>query len=82
MRKINHKINVSYPGNYRLTVDFVIGDCWVEFFGLKGRFKRYDELIEKKLKLAEKYKIKLVAIYPEHLFSKNKLSEILATTRN
>jgi hypothetical protein len=81
-RKINHKINVSYPGNHKLTVDFVIGDYWVEFFGLSGKHKRYDELKEKKLKLAEKHKIKLVAIYPEHLFPKNKLSEILAIALN
>lgn len=78
-RKIKHKINVSYPGNHKLTADFVIGDCWIEFFGLSGRLKRYDELKEMKLELIKKHKIKLVAIYPEHLFPKNMLSEILAT---
>jgi len=78
-RKINHKINVSYPGNHGLTADFVIKNYWVEFFGLSGRHKRYDELKERKLKLIKKYKIKFVAIYPEHLFPKNMLSEILAT---
>lgn len=81
-RKINHKINASYPGNYKLTVDFVIGDYWIEFFGLSGGHKRYDELKEKKLELVKKHKIKFVAIYPKHLFPKNMLSEILAVVLN
>jgi hypothetical protein len=58
-RKIEHKINVSYPGNCGFTVDFKVGDYWVEFFGLSGEHKRYDELKEKKLKLIIKFNLRL-----------------------
>ena len=81
-RKINHKINIPYPGNHKLTVDFVIRDYWIEYFGLSGKHKRYDELKEKKLELVKAYGIKLIAVYPEHLFPKNILNDILVTARN
>jgi len=74
-RKIEHKRNVHYPGKDGLTVDFLINNHWIEFFGLRGEHKRYDELMEKKLKIAEKYRLKLTEIYPEDLFPKNRLSE-------
>lgn len=76
-RKIEHKINVSYPGNCRFTVDFKVGDYWVEFFGLSGGHKRYDELKNKKLNLAKKQDLKLLEIYPHHLFPTSYLDEEL-----
>jgi len=61
----------------KFTVDFKIGDYWVEFFGLKGKVKRYDELRARKLRLARRNNLKLIKIYPEDLFPKGKLSTIL-----
>lgn len=77
-RKIPHDINVSYPGSGGLTADFKVADYWIEFFGLSGEHKRYDELKEEKMKIAEKRKLKLIEIYPNHLFPKNKLSQTLS----
>jgi len=76
-RGIKHEINVPYPGNHGLTADFVVGEYWIEFFGLNGEHKRYDELKEKKLRLVKGHELKLIEIYPKHLFPKGKLDEIL-----
>lgn len=76
---IDHKRRIEYPGNHSLNVDFVVGDYWVEFFGLAGEHKRYDELRLEKIKLVEKYRLKLIEIYPNHLFPKNKLNQIFGS---
>lgn len=81
-RKIEHKRRVSYPGDYRLTADFMIGDYWIEFFGLFGEHKRYDQLRKLKLKLAKIYNLKLLEIYPQDLFPKNNLAKVLFTCIN
>lgn len=77
-RKIGHKRSVHYPGNDGLTSDFLLGDCWIEFFGLYGQHKKYDELRERKLKVVKKHELKLLEIYPEDLFPKSKLAEKFA----
>lgn len=71
-RNIKHTRNFPYPGSEGFTVDFKVGDFWIEFFGLSGGLKRYDELKERKLKLAKKYKLKIVEIYPKDVFSLSK----------
>lgn len=76
-RGIKHTINAPYPFGGGFTVDFKIDDYWIEFFGLNGQHKKYDELKKKKTKLAKKYKLKLIEIYPDHLFPKGRLSEVL-----
>lgn len=48
-----------------------LGHKLVEFFGLAGEHKRYDQLKKIKQKLAKKYKLNLLAIYPQDLFSNN-----------
>jgi hypothetical protein len=77
-RKIAHQRTIPYPGNPTLTVDFVIGENWIEFFGLRGEHRRYDELREEKLQLAKSFNLNLIELYPEHLFPKNTLSKTLA----
>ena len=57
--------------------DFKIGNHWLEFFGLDGQLKRYDELKEEKLKLIKKLNLKLVKIFPKDLFPKNHLDKVL-----
>ena len=76
-KRITHKINYPYPGNLSLTADFLIKNYWIEFFGLSGQLRRYDELKDLKLNLAERYDLKLIEIYPDHLFPKNKLDVVL-----
>ena len=77
-KKIKHKINYPYPGNKPFTVDFKIREYWVEFFGLTGQLKRYDQLKKEKEMVARKYGLKLIKIYPKDLFPKSKLDKILA----
>lgn len=77
-RKIIHERSVRYPGKDKLTVDFLVNGYWVEFFGLHGQHKRYDELRQLKLKVAQKFKLKLLEIYPKDLFPENKLEKVLS----
>ena len=81
-RKIKHEINVSYPGNDGFTVDFKVGKYWIEFFGLSGEHRKYDELKDRKLVLAKKQKLRLLEIYPRHLFPKSNLNEKLKMLMN
>lgn len=78
-RKIQHQINVPYPGNKSFTADFVVGDNWIEFFGLNGELAVYDRLKEKKLQMIKDFNLHLIAIYPQDLFPKSKLDKILAS---
>jgi hypothetical protein len=72
-RRIEHRINVPYPEKNSFTVDFKVGEYWIEYFGLSGEHKRYDELKEKKKELIKKYKISLIEVYPRHLYPNSKL---------
>jgi len=74
---IEHKRDVPYPGKNRFTCDFVIGNKWIEFFGLAGELKRYDLLKRRKLNLVRKHNINLIKLFPDDIFPKNKLSLIL-----
>lgn len=75
---ILHERNIPYPeGEY--SADFKIDDKWVEYFGLTGEHKRYDELRAIKQKLVRKYKISLIEIYPKDLYPHNKLAIILGS---
>lgn len=75
-RKIPHERNVSYP-NCKYTCDFKIGDTLVEFFGLSGELRSYDNYKKRKIQIARKNHIKLVSIYPQDLFPESRLDFIL-----
>jgi hypothetical protein len=74
-RNTKHERDIPYPGGQKLKVDFRVGKYWIEFFGLAGQHKRYDQLKRKKIRLAKKLKLDLVRIYPRDLFPKGKLNE-------
>lgn len=76
-RRISHKTHVFYPGSKSFRTDFVVNKYWIEFFGLAGVSKHYDELKERKLKLANNYNLNVIQIYPRDLFPKNKLIDLL-----
>lgn len=76
-KNIKHERNIKYPGNPKLTADFRTKRHWIEFFGLTGEIKEYDILIKRKRKLAKKYKLPFIAIYPKDLFPTNNLEKIL-----
>ena len=77
-KKIEHKINVPYPGSSGYTVDFLIKDWWIEFFGLSGGCRKYDKIVNKKFDLVKIHKLKFIEIYPRHLFPKNNLAVVLS----
>lgn len=75
-RKIKHERNVTYPeGSY--TADFKIGRKLVEYFGLAGEHERYDKIRGMKQCIVKSKKLVLVEIYPNDLYPKNKLKQIL-----
>lgn len=78
-RKIRHKINVPYPLGNLLTADFLIGNVWIEFFGLDGQLKSYDQIKKRKMEIAKKLDLRLIAIYPQDLFPRCKLNEVLVS---
>jgi hypothetical protein len=54
-----------------MTADFAIGNVRIEYFGLRGLNKIYDQIIQIKRDICLKEKLKLIEIYPADLFSKN-----------
>lgn len=75
-RGIAHQRNFPYPeGTY--TADFKIGNKLIEYFGLSGEHKRYDELKTIKKKLIKKYGLNLIEIYPNNLFPTSGLDIVL-----
>lgn len=76
-RNIKHERSVPYPGNDGFTADFVVGSFWIEFFGLHGEHKRYDQLMKKKLRVVKRNGLKLISIFPKHLFPKGDLDNTL-----
>lgn len=75
-KNIQHQRCIPYP-NSECTADFKIGDTLVEYFGLAGEHKRYDELRRIKQKMAKKYRLNLIEVYPKDLYPQNKLENIL-----
>lgn len=73
-RDIKHMRSVPYPTRKELTVDFLVGDKWIEFFGLSGQLQKYDRLKNQKIELANRLKLNFVQIYPQDL---NKLESLL-----
>lgn len=74
--KIDHQVHVAYPDSL-MSSDFLVEDTRIEFIGLSGEVKRYDQLLEKKRRLIKKQNLKVIEIYPKDLFPKNKLNKIL-----
>jgi len=67
---ISHARSRPYP-NQKMTADFTVGDVRIEYFGLKGLSRAYDQVIQKKRQLCLKQGLKLIEIYPTDLFSKS-----------
>lgn len=76
-KRISHERNIFYPeGKY--TFDFKIGNRLIEYFGLAGEHKRYDQLRRIKQRMVKRYGLQLVEIYPKDLYPHSKLEQILA----
>lgn len=80
-RKIAHSREPLYPvhevhnPNGKSRADFLVGNLWIEFAGLKGK-PDYDDRMEKKVALATELKIDLLVIEPSHLESLDKLIDL------
>ena len=73
---VSHERNVSYPeGTY--TADFGINNKLIEYFGLAGEHKRYDELRKIKKRIVKKYTLQFIEIYPKDLYPTSNLDSIL-----
>lgn len=70
---IPHERDVYYPNTHH-KADWAISignqKIFVEYFGLANDSPRYDRAIRKKKKICLKYKLTLVAIYPQDLYPK------------
>ncbi len=53
-----------------MTADFSIGDARIEFFGLHGEMREYDQIIKRKRNFCKRTGLRLIELYPEKLFSK------------
>jgi len=74
---ISHDKEPRYPGsNYR--ADFLVGDVYIEFFGLTGNAE-YDAKTKRKQRLCREKGIELVSIYPKDLVSVKQLQRKLLT---
>lgn len=73
---IYHERSLYYPDQKKFTVDFLIDHrIWLEFFGLKGVIRKYDELVKRKYLLARTNNIEIIKITPEDLFPVKDLEE-------
>ena len=74
---IKHRRSVRY-GKEKVNCDFVIEpNIMLEFFGLAGVQKKYDAIIQRKRKLSQMLGLKLIEIYPDDIYPKNKLPQLL-----
>jgi len=73
--KIIHKKNVPYPENHKLTADFQVNNIFIEYFGLANKIKSYNQTILRKRAICKKHHLTLLEIYPQDLFSQNKLQD-------
>jgi len=74
---IKHDRSVRY-GVTKMTADFSVrNNTVIEFFGLAGVQSGYDRIIKKKRVISKRLGLHLIEIYPEDLFPKNNLRQIL-----
>ena len=74
-RKVEHRVHMPYPWHDGMKSDFLVGDTWIEIFGLAGNVARYNELKKNKLDLVQKYNLKLLRLTLEDVYSKKKLDK-------
>lgn len=75
-KRVPHERDRRYPGTH-YKADWVIGDTFVEYFGLASDSSRYDVAIREKQKLAQQHSIRLIEVYPEDLYPRIKLTRKL-----
>lgn len=64
---ISHQKGGQYPGT-NFKTDWMVGDVFIEYFGLAKDSPRYDREIKKKRNFCHSRNIKLIEIYPHELY--------------
>lgn len=77
--RVDHRIHVPYPWHNGMKCDFLVGDTWIEIFGLEGNVARYDKLKKEKLELVRKYNLKILQLSLKEVYSPRKLESKLMT---
>lgn len=67
---VPHERHVQYSKT-KMTADFAIGKIRIEYFGLAGEVRGYDDIIRRKRNICLQASMRLVEIYPPNLFSKD-----------
>lgn len=75
---IKHEVHTPYPEG-RFTFDFMLPDhnTRIEYFGLAGEHRDYDEKIVVKRALAAAHGIRVIEVFPSHLYPINVLSTVI-----
>jgi hypothetical protein len=58
--------------------DFLVGDTWIEIFGLEGNLARYDVLKIEKLRLVKNYELNLIKLTLKDVYSIEKFNDRLS----
>ena len=74
---ISHERNGKFPDTNHRADWVVLGDVFIEYFGLASDSPRYDRAIKEKQKICRRYGIKLLEIYPSDLYPKESLNQKL-----
>lgn len=77
IKGIPHQVHMPYPLQKRFKSDFLIGNIYIEFFGLEGQVHQYDAHMKRKLALIKKQKLNVIMLRPKDLFPHNNLDEVL-----
>lgn len=65
------------PKPSKISENQIIKEIFIEFFGLHGELRIYDQYMRKKLRLIKNNNLKLISIYPKDLFPKPRLNYVL-----
>lgn len=78
---IVHERSKLYPEG-RMNCDFFLpeSNTWVEYFGLAGQHKGYDDAVLKKREIAKRFGMNLIEIKPCFLYPKMMLDKLLCVT--
>lgn len=76
-KNIPHERNVPYEKSKR-TADFRVGNTLIEFFGLVGELKEYDNSIAQKEKIWLERELTVIKLYPKDILSQNALNRALS----
>ena len=81
LKSITHEIHIPYHHN-NMTADLKINNIFIEFIGLQGVSRVYDRHLMQKENLWKEKGLQVITIYPQDLFPKNRLNEILSLFTN